>query len=675
MTQPASGDSLFSRDVPVTGPEAEAVYGVNATLDSEGDKARLDATYLAQVFSTHWENADTYRRRFVPEWLKGYQQYYGDVEDRGKGTWQSNVNVPKPKQAVDTAAARIIDALFQNEDFFDILPFKRDQDIKTTMAKSSVKWQLWKADGRNAIETSVKDALICGCGFMKVYFDQEMESKSIVENDTSDPFARGPKFAFKDVEELKSQLRLEPLLATDVWLDPSGRGDYVIQRIKRRLSDVWALAKDQKDADGNVSIPRVYDPEVVERLRAGLGDQRSATESAVIRRDTPHLQDDQSVDVYEFWGTLRDPKNGVVLFKNVLMTVAEKQFTIRMPIVNPYRHKKLPFIMFAPEESPHQVYGTGMLFASLRLHDAGNRHFNVVLDKAMLQVPMVEIDPLAARNPEELMGDKANVYPGKTFTRKSGDRQIFYPVEGFPPVTPEDLSFLGQIWSYYDIGTSVTEFATGQTQTNNRKTKEEVENRTQAAQQTFNSVARHIESNALSPLLKLIYYLTIQYVSDYEDETLMQMFTDDPQAADYVQSIKGMGDEERWQAMYLDAEFRVTGISLSITRQDRLGRISGFMKFLSANPQLMQLVSARGLVRDGLLLFDLSKDLLLQNEDALTQAIETQQLNMMQNPGQALQGVSGAQPGASSVANNPNNQAQGAQAQFNHAPQTEVGGQ
>src|SRR5438477_390473 len=111
--------------------------------------------------------------------------------------------------------------------------------------------------------------------------------------------------------------------------------------------------------------------------------------------------------------------------------------------------------------------------------------------------------------------------------RKSGERQIFYPVEGFPPVTQFDLEVLDKLTTFYQMGTNVTEFATGATTSNNRKTKEEVEARTQAAQATFNSAARHIEQHSLSPLMKMIYYLSIQFVDDFDDETLFKMFGDD----------------------------------------------------------------------------------------------------------------------------------------------------
>lgn len=108
MAQVSSLESISSADVGIGGEEAKPLYGIGATFQGDGDKGRLTPEYLAKIFQTHFEQADTYRRRFVPEWLKAFQQYYGDLEDRGRAPWQNNINVPLPKQAVDQAAARIV---------------------------------------------------------------------------------------------------------------------------------------------------------------------------------------------------------------------------------------------------------------------------------------------------------------------------------------------------------------------------------------------------------------------------------------------------------------------------------------------------------------------------------------------------------------------------------------
>lgn len=679
MAQPASLESQYSRDVTLAGERAEPLRGTNATFNNDGDKAQLTPGYIAKIFQTHFEVADTYRRRFVPEWLKGFNQYHGDYEDRGKAPWQNNVHIPKPKQAVDTSAARIINAVFaNNEDFFDISPFTRQQDLIVSFAKACIKWQLWKSDAREAVTTAVKDALICGNGPMKVYFDATITTTTGVdygEPPEPTPFTRGQQqgqLKFVDFSEVIRRLRLEPVIPTDFWIDPSGRGEWVIQRVKRTLSDVWALARDQKDPQtGEVLIPAVYDPEQVSMLRVGHGDQRSNIEAAVIRRDTPHLHEDTAIELYEFWGDLKDPTTGAILFKNIVATFAEKQWCIRYPTPNMFRHKMAPFIMFRPEEQPHQVYGYGLLQPSSRIHDAMVRHTNIVLDKLLLTVPCVEIDPLAARNPEELMGDKVHYFPGKTFQRKSAERQIFYPVQGFEPPTEVDLMMLDKLSFFYDMGTAVNEFVTGQTVTTNRKTKEEVQARTQAAQTTFNSAAEFIENNALSPLLKMIYYLVIQFIDDYDDETLLKMFGDDPGARDFALSLKGLSDEERWKAMYLDAEFRVTGITNTITRQDRLNRIMGWLKSIQAYPQLMALVDLRGLQRFLMLNFDVPKELLLPQADALMQAIEQQQLQQLMQPPQPDQGQ--PQQGQTMLGDNQHNQMAGAAGQFNNAPPEQTG--
>lgn len=667
MPQLASLESIVSKDIPIGGKRAKPERGPGSTFSYDGDIERLkDPSAISKIFMTKWEQADNYRKRFTPEWIKAFQQYQGELDDRNKAPWQNNVNIPLPKQAVDHAASRILDALFQTDDFFDILPSRRIDDVKTAFAKAVIKWQLWNSDARQQIETAVKDALICGSGYLKCYFDMDIdtvvEARDLITGLTAEEMAfnrGGKRYGYQEIERVVKLLRLEPIIPTDMWLDPTGRGEFVIQRIKRNLSSIWQMARDQKDSDGQILLPAVYDPEIVSKVRAGIGDQRSNVEAAVIRRDTPHLQDDLGVDLYEYWGHLTDPSTGVVLFRNIVATFADKQFTIRYPQPNPFLHRKAPFVRLTPEERAHEIYGVGILFPSLRLVDAVQRHWNVVLDKTLLSVPAVEIDQMAAKNPEELQGDKLHYVPGKTFTRKSPDRQIFYPVEGFMPPTDIDLAITDRLASFIQMGTDVTEFVTGQTQTTNRKTKEEVQARTQAAQQTFNSAARHIEQHALGDLLEMVYYLVLQFVDDFDDETLMKMIGDDQDLMALVSTLKDMEPEERWYRLYLKAEFRVTAVTNNLTRQDRMSRLSNFEKIVQADPTLGPLLDKRERLRQWMQLLEIDKKLLLPQADAMMQAAESQQLQMMSQPPQ--------QPG-SMEGQNPHNQMAGQAANMNNMP-------
>ena len=197
-----------------------------------------------------------------------------------------------------------------------------------------------------------------------------------------------------------------------------------------------------------------------------------------------------------------------------------------------------------------------------------NRAFNIIMDKMMLQVPTVQAYPSSLRDPSELGQDNQKFYPGKTWLGRDPEKPIFVPVDGFQPPTNEDFAVYDRLISSYDQSTGVNEFATGTPQTDNRKTKEEVEQRASATQQVFNDAAQQIEASGLSPLIKMIYFLMVQFEQNYNDPNLVRMFGE--QQVPIIQQLMTMTPEQRWQAMYLDAEFRVTGVSLAITRNDRI---------------------------------------------------------------------------------------------------------
>jgi hypothetical protein len=515
------------------------------------------------------------------------------------------------RQAVDVSTARVIEALWSNEDWFDVYPYVKLDDAKTDMAKKIVKWQFWKGNIREGIRTAIKHSFICGFGPLKLTFDQR--AMAITK--------AGPDGQPMESVEIRKFLRADPIIPTDFWIDPTGRNRYVIHRVKRTISDLWELATGATDPLTGASIPPVYDPVEVRKVKPAQQDMTREVQTSVIRRDTPYLASDMGVDVYEYWGDIFDPKNGAVMYRNVVCTFVGKGKTtiIRQPQANPFRHGKAPFIVFSPGLAPGQLYGWGILRANTLLSDAIDRIFNVIMDKTMLQVPTVVAYPTALRNPEELLGDVPTWKPGKIWQGKDPDRKPFEAIEGFPPPSNEDMQILDRLMSMFQMSSGVNEFATGTPQTNNRKTKEEVQTRTSATAQIFNDAAQHIEENALSPLVKMVYLLTVQFEDQYDDQNLLRMLGS-VEAGQVVMALKQLPPEMRWQEMFLDAEFRVTGISQSITRQDRLQRLTGFLQSIAADPVMGALIDKSELLRTWVHEYDLPQNLVLPMSEALLQA-------------------------------------------------------
>lgn len=616
--QPGKQEEQEARDTAIIGEEAQPVAGIDAKFDYPGSNPTPEN--LQNILATILEDADRYRRKFTSEILRDYNQYHGLIDDKDKMPWQSRVHVPKARTAVDIASARIVSALWSNDDFFDIFPYTKRDDNLVDTAKKIVKWQFWKRGVREGLRTAIKNALICGFGPLKVTFENKAEPAADLQSQSQ----TGVK--------LKRGLRVDPIIPTDFWVDPTGRNRFVIHRTKRTLSDLWSLAQPTVDPATGMQIPPVYDPTVVAELTPGMQDVEREVQSSLIRRDTPYLASDQALDVYEYWGDIYDPKNGIVLYRNVVCTWVGKGKVriIRKPQKNPFWHGMAPFIVVSPGLAPHELYGWGLIRSVTLVQDGVNQIFNLMMDKAKLQVPNVVIYPGHIKNAaEEFQGDTVPFKPGKIWQGKDPANPPIQAVEGFQNITSQDVELFQILNQIYDTATGVNEFATGTQTSTNRKTRTEVEIRAGATQAVFNDSAQHIEENSLSDLIKMVYLLTLQFADQYTQDSLVRMFGDSERSMSILMGIQSMTPEQRWQELFLDAEFRVTGVSLSITRNDRLQRINGFIQSISIDPTFAMLIDKVELLREWVKDFDFPRDIVMPIGEALLQASQMMQMQQM----------------------------------------------
>lgn len=645
-------------DVQIRGPRAVAEAGPGATFYYRGNRNVLTPDRCAEMFATMFINADNYRKVFLPEILEAFAQYNGETSQPGKEPWQSDFHVPLPAQSVDTAAGRIFNAIFGDNEWFDVDPTRKRDTIVTEFAQKGILWQIKKSEGTQEIKTSIKDGLICGLGPLKIHFEQKVEpfTESVWVPARPLPgeiFPSMGEWELHDSERVCRRMRFESLIPTDTWKDPTGKGRWFIQRTTRAVSDLWPLCHDLKDPDtGEVIRRAVYDPVQVAKVQPGMRDSQRVVDAARVRRDLPApygVSYDQTVDLYELWGDFIDPDTGVTLFRNIVATFAGEQgrICIRYPQRNPFRHGHPPFIIFESKLLPHQVYGYGILKQNAKIENAIIRHANVLGDKAMLQVPTLEYDASASKDPAIQGGSRPKFSPGKMWPRKPGpDKKIFYPVDGFKEITEFDLMWFDRLLNLYQMGSMVPEIATGQQLSNNRKTKGEMQLRAGAADQNFDDVAVHIEEQALSPMLQMIYLTMIQFEDEYDDDDLTRMFGDDQEMQAFVMSLKSMTDAERWNTLYLDTEFKAVGITNSITRQRKLGELNDFFRIMESDPLTSMFVNRGELLGEALPLYQLPTRMILPNAEAMIQMMQMGQIQGAFGGGQGgAPGPPGAAPG------------------------------
>lgn len=655
MGQPSSvWSSDVAVDTTISGPKARPDRGRGATFEDPGDLASaVDPEAVVSAFQAIFDEAYRYRLTTCEaDWITNYQQYHGETGDPGKAEWQSQVHVPVSAQACDTAAGKITSVMFGQEDWFTTRAASRSTDGRAERAKKMLIWQFDKAQAQDPINQSVKDAMICGNGILKVHVANEVTktvdtkwTKNLPGIFMDQPIDMGGKWEFTESKKAVKRMRFESLIPTDMWLDPSGQSRFKIQRIKRSISDLWALAKDQKGDDGKTVIRKaVYDPKAIAMVRAGSRDSRLDSQASIIRHEKPMNFSQQMVDVYEFWGDLPDPTTGAILYENVFFTLVNKQFLIRPPQRNPYLHRADPFIWIPGRLLPHQIYGYGLLGQTAKLQAELDRTLQLMVDRMHLCVPMYEVDDTKLRNPEQVQGDHVRFAPGKIFkTKRGGDQNssVFKATDTAQPLNEWEVQVYQLILQAFQMFANNNEWATGNPQSTQRKTKVEVQARSSAAQENYNEAAQYIEQIALTPLVNMVYKLMIQFEDQYDDQELLDQFADSPEDRQALLALANMSAEERWNAMKLDTEFEVNGVTRDITRQARIQRIQTFMQMAGADPTLGQLIDKAWLLRELLADLDLPKGLVLKQADAILQAVQQQMLMMMGQPPDAE-----AQPGA-----------------------------
>src|SRR5262249_3550556 len=150
-------------------------------------------------------------------------------------------------------------------------------------------------------------------------------------------------------------------------------------------------------------------------------------------------------------------------------------------------------------------------------------------------------------------------------------------------------------------------------QTPVRKTRLEVQTKAQATQALFNDAAQYIEQTSLTPMVDMVYKLMAQFEDQYDNAEIMANFADDQEAQQFLQSLTAMTPPQRWEAMRLSGHFKVTGVTVQVTRQQMLARLQQFMEMIQADPTYGQLLNKPEVMRIMLRVFDMPRDILLSN--------------------------------------------------------------
>lgn len=424
---------------------------------------------------------DTYsttRRR----WDDAHATYNNQFDFSDKAPWQSKNFVPKFQMAVRTTRALMKQSLIKADRFFAFEGLNEkvrdvEKDIEDALYRILDQAEFKQRQFSRAVFLGLLENLM----IFKVY-PVPLESHE-------EPIDSKQEFKIKIV----------PISAYDLRIDPRNRGRMLIHHTKMDLADYRALVKQgvyTKDSLEYVTEDfSKADDELKERLRNN-------------EPDLPRPEFRKEVDLLEYWGDVDDNK-GNRIHENVTFTVVNEKALARHPIENPFRHKQPPFI-FGPiierfGSTYHEGFGDGVIGLARMM----NEMWNVSIDAASAaSADAHEVNLDYVHNPSEL---KSGIYSGKVIKTR-----------GVPPgasavtniqlgrISPENLQVIASLDREFQNGTGVNEFISGMVGVGD-KTATEVKQKAGQSIGFMQAVAEEIEDNVLEPLIEMVYSLTLQY--------------------------------------------------------------------------------------------------------------------------------------------------------------------
>jgi hypothetical protein len=367
------------------------------------------------------------------------------------------------------------------------------------------------------------------------------------------------------------QLFIDIVRPQDFYIDPTGRGLYVIHEVERDLHDVQALA----DAG-------VYDRDAVAKL---------AAEDFPLTERPPEEQGERGgpigpigprkrVVLSEFWGTILAP-DGSVLGENRLVTVANDRVVLRN-VENPFWHGQSPFVWAPLIRVPFTVWHKGLFDAATRLNLALNELFNLMLDGGLASVWGVrQLREEALADPRQVA---SGIPQGATLVVRGdalpvGGKVLEQVTTGTVPA--EALALYNLADREYQAASLTNDLKLGQLPPRTVKATEIIESQ-QSLAVTLDGILRDLEDKLIQPLLTKAWLTILQHADEL--------------VADEIASVVGprttltlarMSPAERFVALG-PARFRVFGLSAVVTRARDFQKLMALLATIRTDPLLVQ---------------------------------------------------------------------------------------
>lgn len=583
---------------------------------------------VIQAINQYRIESEDARRDRISKNDENWDLYLGRQDFSYKQDGQSREVLPKVAISAEQTAAMIKRGMVQFGPYYSV---KLDPMLEPIVEGRQIAsildcflndlWTPNKGDTGNfptVISDAVKQALFKSLVVLKVH--------GAYKKHRDFTFERG-KALLSEEDTERWHLRIDLVRVEDYYPDPTGDGLYEIHRVEKDLHEVLELAEEG-----------IYDKEMCQRL-VGTSNERhddeelSDEDRAQVEATHPGFR--RRVVLDEFWGTLLN-RDGTVAHRNVIATVANERFLIRPPEPNPFWHQESPFIAEPLIRVPFSVWHKAIYDHATDLNIALNELFNLMVDGGMATVhgvKQIRIEDL--EDPGQVEG---GIKPGVTLAVKQTlphNAKVLETVsEGEVP--QDAMAMFEVINREFQTAAMTNELKVGALPPRQVLATEIMES-SQSQNMMLDGMVGDLENNVMSAALRKA-WLNVLQNADVIPESAFASATDRRVAMILMRS----SPEERYALFANKAQFRVNGLTATLTKALDFQKIMALLQAVGTNPAMLQVFlqdySAQKLLAQLIRTLGLNPDDLRKTFEERMAAQQQQQLSQVSAANQMLGG-------------------------------------
>lgn len=519
---------------------------------------------VAKAFTRIQESHDQKQKRYAGRAARAYRYYRNRFPEDALGP-NAAVNTHSPiKQGVDLAAPRLVQNLTSIEESFSVQSRVADRQQRhwhDRLLNVINEYILTKNQFRQLADPIVRMQMVTGASPLKIT-PGTFNRLTASDGGGAEGLFGGEMNMTTTRMEKEDLPNIELVPMSDLYLDPSGKGEWVAHVYKKRISELRELA----DRYG------MFSKQKVGGLDKEFGKKFPHFDLAQFNLNLAgnHVNhNDGEVTVVDIWGKMTDSDGEFIVGsedRNGYMAISQnKVIAPERPI--PFMHGRIPFVVGQAKPDFIDPYPDAIFFNQLDNIKQLWFYRNQLFNRASYDInPAWVVNSPSALS--ERHGGMSNdiLRPNKVITRLDDDlddkaRPAMEPLKA-PELGSLGQNIIGMIERQFQQSIS-TEMLSGARQQGTPPSAAQAETQAAQVQAGMQSFARAIDTRVMSPAIELIVDLGLEYRPDFDDPSFERRLG--PQGARWARSL---GDNQLVQMMTNPKDVQFDGFSKGLQRRN-----------------------------------------------------------------------------------------------------------